>query len=325
MLVRENGNGKELGRVRIRTSDPELATESYREFSPNSDLNVFQWDGSDFLFGFGVEKLPHISLIRFRMRSAGITRSPNGSREYIAATVPLRNSIVGLGAANNGSIGPGMMRQYRADEVFDAGFPNSDVFTLMFEQQWADDIACNLANDIIDPLETARLVSSRDGYGASLLRLITYSWRELSESPKHPAAMKQMEEHLATLFWLSVMADDDTAACEARSVPNYLRRAEEFIAANLTNPPSLDKIARVADVSVSALTRSFQRRYGVSPMAFMKQRRLEMVRGQLLTARDEGKTVTGIATEHGFCHLGQFAVDYRKMFGELLSETLRHR
>ena len=51
----------------------------------------------------------------------------------------------------------------------------------------------------------------------------------------------------------SVMADDNTAACEASSVPNYLRRAEEFIVANLTDPPSLDKIAQRANVSVSTL------------------------------------------------------------------------
>ncbi len=58
-------------------------------------------------------------------------------------------------------------------------------------------------------------------------------------------------------------------------------------------------------------------------MAFMKQRRLETVRGQLLTARDEGKTVTVIAMEYGFFHLSQFAADYRKMFGETPSETRR--
>ncbi len=278
MLVREDGKGKKWDRVGIRTSDPELATESYRDFSPNSELKVFQWDGSDFLFGFSVEKLPHISLIRFRMRSAGITRSPNGSRKYIAATIPLRNAIVGLGAANNGSIGLGTIRQYGPDEIFDAGFPDSDVITVMIQQQWANDIACNLANDIVDPIETARLISSRDRYGASFLRLILNSWRELSENLSHPAAKKQIEEHLVTLFLLSFMANDDTAACEARSVPNYLRRAEEFIEANLSDPPSLDTIARVADVSVSTLARSFQRKYGVSPMAFMKQRRLEMVR-----------------------------------------------
>ncbi len=171
----------------------------------------------------------------------------------------------------------------------------------------------------------ATLVSSRDGYGASLLRLIMYSWRELSENSSHPAAKKQIEEHLVTLFLLSFMADDDTAASAANSVPKYLRRAEEFIASNLSDPPSLDKIARVADVSVSTLTRSFRRKYGVTPMAFMKQRRLEMVRGQLLTARDDGTTVTDIATEQGFYHLGQFTVDYRKMFGESPSETRRRR
>ncbi len=325
MFIRAVGKGKNLERVRIRTSDPELATESYRAFSPKSELRIFRWGGSDFLFGFGVERLPHMSLVRFRMRNAGITRNSNGSREHISATIPLRNSIERLGAAKNGSIGPGMIRQYGAEEIFDAGFPDSEVFTLMFQQQWADDIAYNLANDIVDPIETARLVSSRDGYGASFLRLILNSWRELSENLSHPAAKKQIEEHLVTLFWLAIMDDDNTAARETSSVPSYLRRAEEYIAANLSDPPSLDKIARVADVSARTLTRSFRRRYGVGPMAFMKQRRLDMVRGQLLTARDKGKTVTVIAMEYGFFHLGQFAIDYRKMFGESPSETLRQR
>ena len=56
----------------------------------------------------------------------------------------------------------------------------------------------------------------------------------------------------------------------------------------------------------------------------MKRRRLEMARDQLLMARDEGKTVTTIATDLNFFHLGQFAIDYRKNFGESPSETLRH-
>ncbi len=221
MFIRADGKGKNLERVGIRTSDPELATESYRAFSPKSEIRIFQWNGSDFFFGFDVENLPHMSLIRFRMRNAGITRNSNGSREHISATIPLRNAIEGLGDAKIGSIASGIIRQYRASEVFNSGFQNTDVFTLMFQQQWADDIACNLANDIVDPLKMRQLISSRSGYGASLLRLITYSWWELSgNSIKHPAAMKQMEEHIATLLCLAFMANDNTAACEASSVPN---------------------------------------------------------------------------------------------------------
>ncbi len=118
MFLRVDGKGKNLERVGIRTSDPELATESYRAFSPNSNLRAFQWDGSDFLFGFGVERLPHMSLIRFRMKNAGIKRNSNGSREHVSVTIPLRNAIERLGTANNGSIEPGMIRQYRANEIF---------------------------------------------------------------------------------------------------------------------------------------------------------------------------------------------------------------
>ncbi len=323
MFIRADGKGKNLDLIAIRTSDPELATESFRAFSSESVLKISQWNGSDFHFGYGVKRLPHISLVRFRMRNASITRNPSASHEQLAVTLPLRNSIDGLGAWRNGEIGSGMMRLYGANEAFDSGYRNSDVFTVKIQQQWAEDIAGNLAGDIFDPRQAARLVSTRDGYGASMLRLIMHSWAELSGDLKHPAAIKQIEEHLVTLFWLAFMADDNKAARETSSVPKYLRRAEEFIAANLTDPPTLPEIVRVAGVSASTLTRSFRRRYGVGPIAFMKQRRLEMIWSQLLTARDEGRTVTDIAMEYGFYHLGQFAVDYRKMFGESPSETLR--
>ena len=324
MFNRADGKDKNLKSVGIRTSDPALATESFQAFSSEAGLKISRRNGSDFRFSFGVKRLPHISLIRFRMSNVSITRNPNGSHEHLAVTMPLRNSIDALGASKNGAIESGMMRQYGAEEVFDAGFLISDVFTLKIHKRWADDVGCNLAGDIVDSLKIAPLVSSRDGYGASLLRLIMYSWRELSGNIKHPAAIKQVEENLVTLFWLAFMADDNTAARETSSVPKYLRRAEEFIAANLTDPPTLPEIVRVADVSASTLTRSFRRKYGVSPIAFMKQRRLEMARGQLLTSRDQGKTVTAIAMEYGFYHLGQFAVDYRKMFGESPSDTQRH-
>ncbi len=62
MLIRADGKHKNLKSVGIRTSDPELATESFRDFSSESVLKISQWNGADFNFGYGVKKLPQSAL-----------------------------------------------------------------------------------------------------------------------------------------------------------------------------------------------------------------------------------------------------------------------
>jgi AraC family ethanolamine operon transcriptional activator len=62
----------------------------------------------------------------------------------------------------------------------------------------------------------------------------------------------------------------------------------------------------------------------MSPMAYLKTQRLNQVRQQLKACRHHRTTVTDVAIQCGFWHMGQFAKDYRKMFGECPSETLRY-
>ena len=51
--------------------------------------------------------------------------------------------------------------------------------------------------------------------------------------------------------------------------------------------------------------------------------RLSRARRALLSARGRSVTVSKIATRLGFFELGRFSVEYRKLFGESPSETLR--
>ena len=104
--------------------------------------------------------------------------------------------------------------------------------------------------------------------------------------------------------------------------PDHVKRAEEFIEANWNRPITIESLVEITAVSARTLFRSFDRVRGYSPMMFVKKIRLERARG-LLSKPDVTTTVTGVAMACGFSNLGHFARDYRNMFGELPSRTLR--
>ena len=62
--------------------------------------------------------------------------------------------------------------------------------------------------------------------------------------------------------------------------------------------------------------------FGVSPKQYLQIYRLNQVQRRLQHSRDSETTVAREAEAWGFWHMGQFSRDYRRMFGELPSQTL---
>ncbi len=67
----------------------------------------------------------------------------------------------------------------------------------------------------------------------------------------------------------------------------------------------------------------FQEVFGTSPMEYLKAQRLLSVRRSLKAADPKTTSVVEIARKYGFWSGGHFARDYKQMFGELPSETLK--
>ena len=97
----------------------------------------------------------------------------------------------------------------------------------------------------------------------------------------------------------------------------------QFIEEHLTDDISVEQLMATAKVSERSLYTLFERQVGLSPRDYVRQRKLERVhaRLQLATAR----SVTEVALDHGFAHLGRFSEAYRKRFGELPSQTWKRR
>jgi AraC family ethanolamine operon transcriptional activator len=83
-----------------------------------------------------------------------------------------------------------------------------------------------------------------------------------------------------------------------------------------------DLVAAVG-VSRRTLENAFRDGLGVGPAAFLKSRRLQRLNRSLLRTESSSAAVAQLAREHGFTHQGQMAADYRALFGESPSITLR--
>lgn len=101
-------------------------------------------------------------------------------------------------------------------------------------------------------------------------------------------------------------------------------RAESLMEASLHQPLTTTDLCRELDVSERTLRYAFQEVRGIRPMTFYKAIRLNAVRREIKSAED-GSSIAEVAGRWGFWHTGEFAADYRKLFGELPSFTKQRR
>jgi AraC-like DNA-binding protein len=102
-----------------------------------------------------------------------------------------------------------------------------------------------------------------------------------------------------------------------------IRRFEEFLATNYDRPLYLAEICTAIGASERTLRMCCQEHLGTGPVRYLWLRRIHLARRALILANPETKTVAQTATDHGFWELGRFSVEYRALFGESPSDTLR--
>ena len=100
----------------------------------------------------------------------------------------------------------------------------------------------------------------------------------------------------------------------------HLRRARDHADRNYAEPLDLERLARVAGLSKFHFHRLFKATYGISPAAYVCQRRVERAQDLL---RATNLTVTEVCHAVGFSSLGSFSSRFRALVGETPSEFQR--
>lgn len=200
---------------------------------------------------------------------------------------------------------------------------------LVVQTEWLRQYAELEHSELPDGLWVQRVLQMP---GAPLAEFRRWLCQLLTNQPQQFAALtpagQQLlrDEALGALVQLLTQGKngprDNVSAQHARRT---LRRVRDYLQAHDDRFVTVHELCEQLGTSARALQDCFNKYVGLSPKAYLKALKLNEAHRELRRADSALASVSDVAVRYGFWHLSQFAADYRWLFGELPSETLRSR
>lgn len=220
------------------------------------------------------------------------------------------------------------MLMIRPGATFDYIFnPNSELVNIQLSPQQLQSITMSAGIELdkldqdIFPTEPPTMKRLQDW-----LRLATEPFTGAGPEPLQAWSMS-MEQHLMEAI-VEVLAtwNGSKASPDRHQSPNLksmlARQVRERFENSLEEPLKMIDLCGEMGCRLRTLQLAFTNYFGVPPGTYHKRMRMNAARCALQHADRETTTVTCIATEYGFWHLGWFAHDYKELFSESPSQTL---
>lgn len=159
------------------------------------------------------------------------------------------------------------------------------------------------------------------------LRVLLRAMTRLSQNDSHTPARHfhrmELEEQLMCLLFKILLEHLPESRPPRYDKHSLLKRLLEFSRSNPSEPLSVASLQKESGVSERSLQYLFKDALGINPKAFISGQRYYAAHRELWRADSSKDSVSRIANNWGFSHLGQFSADYRKLFYELPSTTLK--
>lgn len=161
---------------------------------------------------------------------------------------------------------------------------------------------------------------------AALVREVLNSLQAYPEVLQHSGSISTLRSGLLTVLieaWQPAQLQPEVSLRRRRRL-DLVRRARELVLDDPAAHLTVEQLCQALFVTRRTLQNCFQDVLGMSPCAYLRMVRLNKVRQDLLRAM-VGQTVVDVAAHWGFWHMGHFAHEYRALFAETPSQTMRRR
>ncbi len=278
---------------KLKFSDPDAFEEQMQAVAPG--LCIRPLSGRNFESELSAAVLPRSAV--FTVDSVNMSAMRPAAGDLWSVTIPERGEFTAavggrthqqaFSMADNFLLHPDRDFDYRTPvhaRVLVANILSSDLL------QKADALTGARAG------EPTEVIPAASPAGGALTRFAHHFWGELQRTGglwECPTALAEMEDCLVSLIAVAGTGHQGDASSTVRVAA--LVRAEDYLMQHLTTPVKRSELARVAGVSIRTVSRAFRAHHGVSPMAWLKERRLEAVERELRAAVPGVLTVTAVA------------------------------
>jgi len=141
----------------------------------------------------------------------------------------------------------------------------------------------------------------------------------------HPASIKRFQDEvLSVLLGLLESATGlPSRDLTHATYSDIVKRCERITEDNTQESLTVLDLCRMLRCSRRTLQTSFQRVANVTPVEYLRSIRLNAVHRLLRSTSADELRIGDAAARWGFTHLSYFAREYRDLFGELPSQTVR--
>ena len=207
--------------------------------------------------------------------------------------------------------------------------PGFEVFTVSYPEEHLNWISAYL-----DLPGIKKLVRDSDNFECNMINLfkIRSQLQQIIEFLKDPSIqidnasfINDLDVHLPEQILLTLAGSRYVKIASADLRKRSIKLIKNYLVEFPHEPVTVNQLCTITRVSRRTLQYAFQEHYGMSPKTYLNNYRLNGVRRELRKRAPFKTKVNDVASLWGFWHMGQFAADYRKVFGELPSETLHRK
>jgi AraC-like DNA-binding protein len=191
------------------------------------------------------------------------------------------------------------------------------VFGPEFVQRHSLDIA-RLEGLFMAPLNSQQNALFSRWLSGTLTRL-----SQTFDPPSREALTQQLLDDCLFILDNACVCLDQGALQRRAGERAIMKRVGEWAADTPEEHLNLLELSQVAGVSLRQLQHAFKTYTGMAPTQWLRLRRLNSARRELLSRTPTQTTVAEVAMHWSFWHLGRFSSSYRALFKELPSDTLK--